>query len=129
MVKFLLYALRWQLSTPILWPIMQYWPGRAPDPNPLSGLLPAAVANLVGASIFFWVDRFIFRSRAVESWEILAKGACHDCGKVDYVRRLVTAPGYDKAHDPNPEYRCPECSQRKLEELERKGVRSVRAGE
>lgn len=126
MVKFLLYALRWQLSTPILWPIVHYWPGRTGGGG--SDLLPVAVANFVGACIFFWVDRFIFKSRAVESWEFLAKGSCHDCGRSDYVRRLVAAPGYDKANDPHPEYRCRECSQRKLQELERRGIRTLRPG-
>ena len=54
MKRFLLYILRWQLSTPILalvtgwlaW--MGYW-------------YAAAVANLIGACIFFWVDRWIFK--------------------------------------------------------------------
>jgi len=124
-VKFLLYALRWQLSTPILWPIMAYWPGRHAATSPLADIVPVAVANLIGASIFFWVDRFIFKSRAIESWEFLARGACHDCGKVDYVRRLVTAPGYDKRNDPHPQYRCAACSERKLTELGKKGVRSI----
>jgi len=126
-IKFLLYALRWQLSTPILWPVVHFWPGRQEmSAGPMADLVPVAVANLVGACIFFWVDRFIFRSKAVESWEFLARGTCHDCGRADYVRRLVLAPGYDREHDPQPQYRCQACSERKLEELERKGIRTLR---
>jgi len=45
-----LYAIRWQLSTPILWAVT----------SRLNGWRGAAVANLIGALIFFWVDRWIF---------------------------------------------------------------------
>ncbi|MCK9326809.1 MAG: hypothetical protein M0P69_15055 [Bacteroidales bacterium] len=54
MSRFLLYLMRWQLSTPILavitgcfWYLGYWW--------------AAAIANLVGGCIFFWVDRWIFR--------------------------------------------------------------------
>ena len=52
--KYLLYLLRWQLSTPILWFIL-HWLG--------SGLWQTVVANLVGGCLFFFVDRVIFTRR------------------------------------------------------------------
>lgn len=57
MKQFILYALRWQLSTPIL--------------APLTGGLSwesfknATVANLVGSCIFFFVDKWIFKRRDI----------------------------------------------------------------
>lgn len=80
----------------------------------------ATVANLIGGCIFFWIDRFIFKSKAIEKWEILKKGVCADCGKKDSVRRLVVAPGgYDRTEDENPEYRCKECSLKKITSLKK----------
>ena len=54
MKRFVLYIIRWQLSTPILAVITAYfaWAGY---------WVAAAVANLIGACIFFWVDRWIFK--------------------------------------------------------------------
>ena len=51
--KFLLYLLRWQLSTPILWIAVK---------NLGVGISSTVIANLIGGAIFFWVDRFIFTS-------------------------------------------------------------------
>lgn len=65
-LQYFLYILRWQLSTPTLaifsaltiarltkqplkWANKYEWAG-------------AAVANLIGAIFFFWVDKFIFNS-------------------------------------------------------------------
>lgn len=54
MKTFLLYLLRWQLSTPILAPILYFLA------EPI-GTLPATIlANLVGGIIFFYVDKKIF---------------------------------------------------------------------
>ena len=53
-IKYLLYLLRWQLSTPILaivtarFAYLGYWQA-------------AIIANLIGGIIFFWIDRLIFR--------------------------------------------------------------------
>ena len=52
-MKFALYMLRWQLSTPILW-LATRWLADS------SALASAVVANLVGGLLFFWVDREIF---------------------------------------------------------------------
>jgi hypothetical protein len=127
MVRFLLYLVRWQLSTPILAPIIAIVKGpQAGEPLQLFGTpkdwLAATIANLIGGCLFFWVDRFIFKSEAIERWEVLKAGACHDCGHVTLVRRLVVAPGgYDRSDDESPQYRCPECSKKKLEQLIREG--------
>lgn len=55
-MRFVLYFLRWQASTPILagviW-LMADWPG----------WISAAVANAIGAAMFYWVDRAIMRRR------------------------------------------------------------------
>ncbi len=65
LIKLFLYNIRWQLSTPTLaifsaltvsymtnaplaWPTIPQWCG-------------AIVANLIGANIFIWVDRLIFK--------------------------------------------------------------------
>lgn len=55
MKKFLLYATRWQLSTPILAVCIAFLP--------FSTLWETIIANLIGASIFFWVDKIIFKSK------------------------------------------------------------------
>lgn len=54
MKRFILYLLRWQLSTPIL-AIVIAWLAY------LGEWAAAAVANLIGGAIFFWVDRWIFK--------------------------------------------------------------------
>ena len=54
--RFVLYLIRWQLSTPIL-ALCLWWLGGV-------GELPATIiANLVGGCIFFWVDRLIFKEK------------------------------------------------------------------
>jgi hypothetical protein len=115
-LKFVLYVTRWQLSTPILWVVV----------SQLGTSIEATViANLVGASIFFWVDKVIFRARQLVVWEFVNEGRCADCGTTGRVRRLALAPGgpraprgvYDRRHDDRPEYRCPSCSETKLSRL------------
>jgi len=53
MKRFLLYLIRWQMSTPILagvlW-LLADWPA----------LAATVVANLIGGMAFFWVDKTIF---------------------------------------------------------------------
>lgn len=53
-MKFLLYLLRWQLSTPLLWFCT------AMLSEKLGGAWPAIISNLVGGAVFFWIDRAIF---------------------------------------------------------------------
>lgn len=118
MTRYLLYLVRWQLSTPVL--ALVIWLVQLPT------LWQTVVANLIGGLIFFWIDRFIFRSRSVErfeQWETKI-GACHDCGSYGGLQRLVRAPGYDKLEDRAPQYRCPVCSAKKAQELEMRGIPS-----
>lgn len=118
MVKFILYLIRWQLSTVILAPAVAYFKHSSSLFGTKEDWIAATVANLIGGCIFFWVDRFIFKSKTVEQWEVMRKGTCFDCGKTDYVKRLVLAPGgYDRTDDENPQYRCQECSEKKLKQL------------
>jgi hypothetical protein len=56
MKKFFLYQFRWQLSTPILAIVVQ-------NTAHLGFWTSAVIANIIGASIFFWVDRWIFRNK------------------------------------------------------------------
>jgi hypothetical protein len=110
--KFLFYLLRWQMSTPVLWLVV-----RSLGP----GLEATVLANLIGGSIFFWVDRLIFRNRFHVEWEVQPEGTCSDCGSIEKVRRLTFAPAaqgfYDKREDARPEYRCPACSEDKIRQL------------
>ena len=121
MKRFLLYLLRWQLSTPILAPVVALFTG-APIWGTAATWGGTAVANLIGGSIFFWVDRFIFTSKAVEMWHVIPNGKCDECGKVTELWRLTLAPGYDKRAD-EPKYLCMECSKRQTDKLRAKGIK------
>jgi membrane protein YqaA with SNARE-associated domain len=56
-LQFLLYLLRWQLSTIILAPVIHLGSRRRWAP-----LTSAIIANLIGGAIFFWVDKFLIFS-------------------------------------------------------------------
>jgi len=113
MKRFSLYLLRWQLSTPILWFVV----------SKLGvGIWATVIANLVGGMIFFWVDRFIFTSRAVELWHIKEKGHCDKCGRESAVWRLVKTQDYDRT-GAAPKFLCSRCSREKLNELKAKGIK------
>ena len=111
--RFILYLFRWQLSTPILWLVVR---------NLGAGIGATIIANLIGGAIFFWVDRFIFTSYAIEVWQFKDKGKCDNCGKEESLWRLVRAPNYDK-RNANPIFLCIECSRIKTEELRAKGIK------
>lgn len=111
--RFTLYLLRWQLSTPILWLVVK---------NLGVGLWPTVLANLIGGTIFFWVDRFIFTSKAVEMWHFKEKGRCDECGKETGLWRLVLAPNYDKRQQ-EPKFFCMSCSKNKTDELRAAGIK------
>lgn len=118
MVKFILYLIRWQLSTPILAPIVAYFKDSSSLFGTKEDWIAATIANLIGGCIFFWVDRFIFKSKTIEKWEFIKRGKCYDCGEVGIVKRLVFAPGgYDKSEHKNPEFRCKACSDKKYKQL------------
>ena len=49
-MRYLLYHLRWQLSTPILWYVVDTLG---------SGVYQTVVANVIGACIFYFFDKYI----------------------------------------------------------------------
>lgn len=112
MKRFLLYLFRWQLSTPILYFVVK---------NMGVGIWPTIIANLLGGSIFFWIDKFIFTSAAIEMWHI-KEGECDTCKKKGSLWRLVLAPGYDRRNS-NPKFLCMECSKKKTNLLRGKGIK------
>ncbi|MCX5711553.1 MAG: hypothetical protein NTY47_00555 [Candidatus Omnitrophica bacterium] len=111
MRRFFLYMFRWQLSTPILWLVVRRMG---------AGLWATIVANLIGGAIFFWVDRFIFTSAAVEVWHI-KEGKCDKCGLSSHLWRLVKTVGYDKSKD-TPVFLCLRCSKEKTDALRAQGI-------
>jgi len=58
----LLYLFRWQLSTPILAPVIAFFKHSPSIFGTKEDWIGSAIANLIGGLIFFWVDRFIFTS-------------------------------------------------------------------
>lgn len=54
--KYLLYIVRWQLSTPIL-AICLIWL------SSLGEIWSTIIANFIGALIFFWIDKLIFKEK------------------------------------------------------------------
>lgn len=54
--QYAFYIIRWQLSTPIL-AICLIWL------SSLNEITATIIANFIGALIFFWIDRFIFREK------------------------------------------------------------------
>ena len=54
--RFIAYCLRWQLSSPIL-AICLIWL------DDLGTFWATIIANFVGACIFFWVDKIIFKDK------------------------------------------------------------------
>jgi hypothetical protein len=111
-----LYLLRWQASTPILAGVLIILVSFDP-------LVATIIANVIGGLIFFWVDRFIFTSSLLAAqWEVRENILCVDCGKIARGYRLVRTKNYDKT-DAVPEFRCEACSQRKTEDLRKKGIK------
>jgi hypothetical protein len=111
MKRFVLYLIRWQLSTPILWLVVKRLG---------TSLYATIVANLIGGAIFFWIDRFIFTSKALEIWHI-KEGRCDYCGRNSHLWRLVKTAGYDRSNA-KPVFLCLGCSKEKTDELRAKGI-------
>lgn len=123
--QFLLYLFRWQLSTPILAPIVAYFKHSTALFGTREDWIAATIANLVGGCIFFWVDRYIFTGKGLELWQI-SEGACASCGSKDTLYRLVQAKNYDRT-TATPIFLCEPCSKVKLELLRTKGVKASAA--
>jgi len=62
--QYLLYLLRWQLSTPILSSLIWLLP--------FNSIITSIIANLIGGLIFFWIDKMIFKKET------------HNVTKTDY---------------------------------------------
>jgi len=115
--RYLAYLFRWQLSTPILYFVIVWMAA-------YDNLTATIVANLIGGLIFFWVDQYIFTSKALSAqWEVRDNVKCSDCGKTARGYRLVKTSNYDKSDDPAPKFRCEGCSARKAADLKKKGIK------
>jgi len=111
--KFLLYALRWQLSTPILAVCVIYF-------KPFGDTTSTIIANVIGSCIFFWIDRWLFRRTNLfgEIWEVRKDIVCHDCNTPSVKGfRLIKAGDYDRTEDKNPQYRCLVCAKKKYKTI------------
>jgi len=109
--KYFFYLVRWQLSTPVLAIVLILLAS-------FSTLTATIVANLIGGLIFFWVDRFIFRSLSKNPlWEIRDDVVCYSCGKQGRGYRIAEWLGYNRKQDLNPQFRCDECKDKKAEEV------------
>lgn len=114
--KYLLYLIRWQLSTPILAITLIIL-------NPFGKWSATIIANLIGGLIFFWVDQFIFTSRSLAAhWEVKENINCADCNKLTRGYRLVKTANYDMSTDAAPKFRCEFCSEKKVAILKRQGI-------
>ncbi len=113
--QFLVYAFRWQLSSPILAICIIYLP--------YNSTIKTILANLIGSIIFFWVDKYIFTSKTLNpTWEVKEEIKCVDCGQISRGYRLVKSGKYDKSEGV-VEFRCEKCSEIKSKELKSKGIK------
>ena len=112
--KYVLYLIRWQLSTPILAVVLILLAG-------MNTIWATIIANLIGGLIFFWVDRFIFRTITKNPlWEIRDDIKCFDCGKQGRGYRIAEWMGYNRRQDNNPQFRCEECRDLKTQKVREK---------
>ena len=114
--RYILYLLRWQLSTPILaWCVIVF--------SKFGTTWSTVIANLIGGAFFYFIDYFIFNSEKLNSiWEIKEEIKCHDCGKISRGYRLVKTKNYNKIKDKNPQFRCESCSKEKTNKLRKNGI-------
>ncbi len=112
--KYSLYLLRWQLSTPILAIVLKVL-------SNMDTLTATIIANFIGGLIFFWVDKIIFKKKSdIPLWEIKEDVECFDCHNTTKGYRIVEWGNYDRSEDKKPEYRCRECSIKKMETVRKK---------
>jgi hypothetical protein len=112
--KYALYLIRWQLSTPILAVVLIVL-------SSMNTVLATIIANLIGGLIFFWVDRFIFRTLSSNPlWEIADNTVCADCGNQGRGYRIAEWMGYNRKHDKNPQFRCEKCKDIKMAEVSKR---------
>ena len=107
--KYILYLIRWQLSTPILAIVLNLL-------SNMNAWVATIIANLIGGLIFFWVDKIIFKKKSdLPLWEIKENIKCHDCNKEGKGYRIVMWGNYDRSEDKKPQYRCKKCSLKKMQ--------------
>ena len=112
--KYIFYLIRWQLSTPIL-AVVLILLAKMPT------IAATVIANLIGGLIFFWVDRFIFRTLSDKPlWEICDDTVCFDCGKQGRGYRIAEWMSYNRRQDNNPQYRCEQCKDIKAKQVKGK---------
>lgn len=118
-----IYMLRWQLSTPILAPVVAYFSHSNSIWGTKESWIGSIVANLIGSLIFFAIDRFIFTSEKLGSiWHVKENIVCVDCGKPSLRGyRLVKSVNYDRTKGASL-YRCEDCSIKKANQLKENGV-------
>ena len=114
--RYIAYLIRWQLSTPILAPIIAYFKS---SPNVLGTYedwIGSIVANFIGGLIFFWVDKFIFYHKLkFPLWQVEENVYCVDCFKYGRGYRLVQDKTYNRINAPTPQFRCEKCSKIKYD--------------
>lgn len=121
--RYALYLIRWQLSTPLLAPIVAWFKHSPSLFGTSEDWVAATIANFIGGLIFFWVDSFIFTSKSLDSsWEVKDNVRCVDCGKLCRGYRLVKTSNYDRTKERYPEFRCEAHSKKKTSKLRKKGV-------
>lgn len=112
--KYILYLIRWQLSTPILAVVLSLLTN-------MNTWVATIIANLIGGLIFFWVDKLIFKKDSpLPLWEIKDDYECYDCHKKTRCYRIVEWGKYDRTNDKNPKYRCQKCSVKKMNTIKNK---------
>jgi hypothetical protein len=117
--QYLLYLVRWQLSTPILAVVLIVMNTYGIGPT-----VATIIANLIGGLIFYWVDKYIFRKKVlVPWWETKEDISCCKCGK-EKIRgyRLVKSKNYC-AENKKPKFLCEQCSIEKTNKLRKKGIK------
>jgi hypothetical protein len=113
--QYFVYLIRWQLSTPLLAAVLVLL-------SSTNKLQATIVANLIGGLLFFWVDKFIFTTPALQpQWEVQDNVKCWDCGRIARGYRLVKTANYDRTNA-EPQFRCENCSKEKTERLRKAGV-------
>jgi DNA-directed RNA polymerase subunit RPC12/RpoP len=125
--RYFWYLARWQASTPILAPVVAYFSfhfTRHGFSTTAASWTSAAIANLIGGLIFFWIDGLlIFNPRLLRAqWEVEEDVICSDCGRKSRGYRVVRTKNYDKSTDKTPKFRCERCSIAKADKLRSEGI-------
>lgn len=106
--RYVLYLIRWQLSTPILAVVLSLL-------SSTNTFVATIIANFIGGLIFFWIDKIIFQKKShVPLWEIKENVKCADCHRKTTGYRIVQWFNYDKTNDEKPQYRCDICRKNKM---------------